>query len=177
MRIYIAGPITGIPDYAERFAKAAREIEAAGHVAVNPALDGTGGGKSWHYYARRALFLMLTCDAVLLLDGWLKSRGARFERDVADALNMTTFADLHALELLGDSIAPAALGDVDVEVGWAVRYDDGDLDTTFSEDDARELFVENPPDGEDADEAGYAKNLLRRTVITIRYSWEEVESR
>lgn len=37
MKIYIAGPITGIPDYKERFAKAEAELKAKGHAVMNPA--------------------------------------------------------------------------------------------------------------------------------------------
>lgn len=178
MRIYIAGPITGIPDYAERFAKVAKEIEAADHVAVNPALDGTGGGKSWHYYMRRALFLLLTCDAVLFLPGWEGSKGATFERDVAEKVGMMMFADLNTLWAFGDSIEKADLGDIEIDTEWGVGYDDGDeIEGGWNEDEAREGYVAQARSSGFEGELGFADRLLRRTVVTIHYPWEVVERR
>lgn len=37
MKIYIAGKITGDPDYRAKFADAQRQIEAQGHIVLNPA--------------------------------------------------------------------------------------------------------------------------------------------
>ena len=37
MKIYIAGPITGVVDYREKFAVAERELAKRGHVVLNPA--------------------------------------------------------------------------------------------------------------------------------------------
>ena len=37
MKIYIAGKITGDPEYRKKFACAARQVEALGHIALNPA--------------------------------------------------------------------------------------------------------------------------------------------
>ena len=37
MKIYIAGKITGDPEYRRKFACAARQVEEFGHIALNPA--------------------------------------------------------------------------------------------------------------------------------------------
>lgn len=37
MKIYIAGKITGDPEYRKKFACAARQVEEFGHIALNPA--------------------------------------------------------------------------------------------------------------------------------------------
>ena len=37
MKVYIAGKITGDPNYKGKFAAEAEKIRAAGHIALNPA--------------------------------------------------------------------------------------------------------------------------------------------
>jgi hypothetical protein len=89
MRIYIAGPMTGIEDYnLPAFAAAALELDALGYQAVNPGHRGVIDGYTWQDYLRDALQLLLTCEGVALLDGWENSRGATLEKHVADALDM-----------------------------------------------------------------------------------------
>ena len=39
MKLYIAGPITGVPDYEERFKKAEEDLKAMGHTVINPVKD------------------------------------------------------------------------------------------------------------------------------------------
>lgn len=39
MKLYIAGPITGVPDYAERFKRAEEDLKAMGHTVINPVKD------------------------------------------------------------------------------------------------------------------------------------------
>lgn len=92
-RVYIAGPMTGLPDFNyPAFHAAAADLRAAGKDVVNPAeLHGpedSGGDQSWEWYLRAALVAMLGCDEIVLLPGWETSRGARLERYVAEALGM-----------------------------------------------------------------------------------------
>ena len=94
MRTYLAGPITGVAHYREHFARAARELEAAGHTVVNPALIEERDDWEWADYMRAALTLMLTCRRVAVLPGWQASRGARLELNVAHWLGM----DVRVLE-------------------------------------------------------------------------------
>jgi hypothetical protein len=90
MRIYIAGPMTGIPEYNyPAFMAATEQLEALGHVALNPANhDISGEIKSWQYYMRHGLRLLLDADAIAVLPGWEGSRGASLEVKVAQALEM-----------------------------------------------------------------------------------------
>lgn len=89
MRLYISGPITGMPDLnTSAFTAAEAALLDRGYEVVNPrtiplVLDG-----DWHYYLREALKLMLTCDALAMLPGWEKSRGAGIEFRLAADLNM-----------------------------------------------------------------------------------------
>lgn len=89
MRLYVAGPMTGLPDFNyPAFFDAADRLDRGGFTVGNPAADGQVLGWSWEQYLRRALRLMLECDGVAILDGWERSRGARLEAEVAAQLGM-----------------------------------------------------------------------------------------
>jgi hypothetical protein len=89
MRIYIAGPMTGLPAHnLPAFAAAAKQLAALGYDAVNPGRRGVVLGYTWRDYMRDALRELLGCEAVALLDGWEHSRGAALEVHVAQALGM-----------------------------------------------------------------------------------------
>ena len=90
MRIYIAGPMSNLPELNfPAFHEAADRLRAAGHEVVNPADLCNDIAGQWAACMRRDLTAMLTCEAVALLPGWAKSRGATLECQVADALGMT----------------------------------------------------------------------------------------
>ena len=89
MRVYIAGPMTGLPEYnLPAFAAAANQLAALGHDPVNPGRRGVIEGHTWRDYMRAALADLITCDGVALLPGWEESRGARLEVHVAAELAM-----------------------------------------------------------------------------------------
>ena len=77
MKIYIAGKITGDPDYRAKFADAQRQIEAQGHIVLNPATLPEGMEPKDYM---RICFAMIDCaDTVFLLPGWQGSPGAQLE--------------------------------------------------------------------------------------------------
>ncbi|HEX6940219.1 MAG TPA: DUF4406 domain-containing protein [Longimicrobiales bacterium] len=90
MRIYLAGPMSGIKAHNfPAFHARAAELRVQGYDVVNPAeLDDGDASKPWEHYMRRDLALLVTCDAVALLPGWQASRGATLEVHVANALGM-----------------------------------------------------------------------------------------
>lgn len=89
MRLYIAGPMTGLPDYNfPAFNQAAVDLRALGYDVANPAKNGADPSKPWDWYMRCALTQMLVCDGVAVLPGWAASRGASLEVHVARRLEI-----------------------------------------------------------------------------------------
>lgn len=90
MRLYVSGPVTGIPDRNKSaFEEAARELSSAASVAVEIPHDTVPADAEWHAAMRLSLRAMLECDGLAMLPGWQQSKGARIERDVALAVGMT----------------------------------------------------------------------------------------
>lgn len=91
MTTYIAGPMSGLPDFNyPSFEAAARALRDEGVDVLSPHEVDTGGEqRDWVWYMRETLAMLLRCDAVILLPGWQYSRGAKLEKYVAEALGMT----------------------------------------------------------------------------------------
>lgn len=85
MRIYIAGPMSGLPDNNyPAFNAAAARFRAAGHEVMNPAENPQQW--SWEAYMKVSIPQMISCDRVIMLPGWETSRGARIEKELAHEL-------------------------------------------------------------------------------------------
>lgn len=88
-RIYISGPMTGVPDMNfPAFNAEADRLRALGFDVVNPVEINPKPAMSWHECMRRDLAELLTCDTLALLDGWQKSAGAHLEMHVAHRVGM-----------------------------------------------------------------------------------------
>jgi hypothetical protein len=92
MRVYISGPMTGIPEYNfPAFHAAASEWRAAGWEVLNPA-ESFGGATDRPYveYVEADMKLIRTCQAVALLPGWdgPNARGSVWEREIALSLGL-----------------------------------------------------------------------------------------
>jgi hypothetical protein len=89
MKIYLSGPITGMPDGNRlEFALAERTLRSLGHEVINPhriANDGT-----WSHAMRQDIKALMDCDAIYLLKGWSSSRGACIEFHLATKLGLKT---------------------------------------------------------------------------------------
>lgn len=89
-RIYIAGPMTGIPELNfPAFHSAAAQLRSKGFEVINPAEINADPSAGWTDCMRADIRELVTCDAVYFLPGFDKSRGAQLERHIAKALNMT----------------------------------------------------------------------------------------
>jgi len=88
-RIYISGPMTGIPEQNyPAFNAEAMRLRGLGYDVVNPADINPDPKTKWHECMRRDLAELLTCDALALMDGWQKSAGAHLEMHVAHRVGM-----------------------------------------------------------------------------------------
>lgn len=96
-RVYIAGPMTGQPDFNyPAFNSAAAKLRALGLEVLNPAENPPPPCGTWTGYMRMALRQLVECDCIVLLPGWSDSKGALIERRLAQALGMDVahFADI-----------------------------------------------------------------------------------
>lgn len=90
MIVYVSGPVSGRPDLNRPiFEIARRKIEEIGHKAIIPIdlcwdlVDGPCKAFIWTACMVRCLDALDRADAILMLEGWQDSRGARIERQKA----------------------------------------------------------------------------------------------
>ncbi len=107
MRIYVAGPMTGLPDNNRAaFAYAWNRLMEAGLDAVSPHFMESaievetkarmGTAAVYRHVLPVDLFALSSVDGVLALPGWEDSRGAKFEKHFADLIEIpwvTTVSD------------------------------------------------------------------------------------
>jgi hypothetical protein len=106
MKIYIAGPMSGVEDFNfPLFFETEKALKELGYEVVNPAhndgenleealaMAGTPDkpNNSWGYYMRRDLPNVLDVDAICVLPNWRKSKGASLEVHVAEALGLPIY--------------------------------------------------------------------------------------
>lgn len=88
-RVYISGPMTGMPENNfPAFHAAARELRALGLDVVSPAEINSECGGRWEDYLRKDIKALCDCDTLVLLPGWEASRGAHLELHLAHRLGM-----------------------------------------------------------------------------------------
>jgi hypothetical protein len=93
MKVYIAGPMTGLKDFNyPAFNEAAQRWREAGWTVFNPA-ENFGGDTTRNYreYMREDLAMLQQADAIALLFGWRLSRGARYELLTAQLLGLVVY--------------------------------------------------------------------------------------
>ena len=94
---YLAGPMSGLPDYNyPAFHAAAATLRALGHTVLNPAENPAPPCGTWEAYMRMALAQLVQCQTIVMLPGWMNSRGAMLERRTAVSLGIKVvhFADV-----------------------------------------------------------------------------------
>jgi len=90
VRLYIAGPMSGYPEFNyPAFHSAAKRLNAAGIEPINPArTEGREGCKEWIDFMRLSLIDIAACDGIATLPGWQDSRGAALEVHIARSLDL-----------------------------------------------------------------------------------------
>lgn len=105
-KIYVAGPMTGYENFNyQAFDDAATRLRALGYSVLSPSEiegDEGAGSRTWDWYMRRALTMLLQCDAVAVLPGWQESKGAVIETELAKKLGMQVEEEPHYLQFTGE---------------------------------------------------------------------------
>jgi len=127
MKIYIAGPMTGLPDLNfPAFHAAAKTLRSCGQEVVNPAELNLDPAASWSDCMRIDIRELVGCDGIYLLPNWTMSRGARLEFHIASQLNMHIFGSgTSTVDIPACGIAQSFM--CDVRLHTHVRSNDQEL--------------------------------------------------
>jgi hypothetical protein len=119
-KVYVAGPMTGLPQFnIPAFERMTRRLRAYGLEVVSPverdsqavqdfaraskdgklSANGTIAGETWgQILARDVIIVADEVEAIVVLPGWNKSKGARLETFVALLCNKPVYQDAHYAE-------------------------------------------------------------------------------
>lgn len=82
MKCYIAGPMTGLPDFnREAFNNMAGTVLSRGDIPLNPAI--LPDGLEQHEYMAICIEMVKMADTLIMLTGWERSDGAKAEHALA----------------------------------------------------------------------------------------------
>lgn len=99
-RIYISGQITGLDlKMAEEYFKAAEQvITDMGHIAINPMVILPYSPElTWENYMVADIKAIFTCDAMLMLENWKNSKGAKIEHAIAQGKGIDVYYSLDSI--------------------------------------------------------------------------------
>ncbi len=92
MKLYVAGPMTGWPDFNfPEFLKVSDLLRKAGFEVVNPAeleMEMAVEERLWNDCLKRDIIEVVNCNGIAVLNNWWKSRGARLEVHIATELEL-----------------------------------------------------------------------------------------
>ena len=94
-KIYIAGPVTGDPDYIEKFNKAEEKLKGEGWTVINPVKVNANlpDDTTWDQYLHMGYAMLDMCNSIFMLPGFENSKGAVRELEYAQEQGMTIYLD------------------------------------------------------------------------------------
>lgn len=110
-RIYLAGPMSGLPQHNHpAFQDAAAQLRAAGYMVTNPAETTMPRDASWEAHMRYDITQMMSnANAVATLPGIGASRGALIETTLARGLGLPVLTVAEWLRMAqGEALEDAA---------------------------------------------------------------------
>lgn len=98
MRVYISGPITGLPEgqYHSAFQEAEEKLKAAGYETLNPAYANSRMPEWYTHddFMKICRLELLNCDMIYQLPGWEESEGCNIEAIWAKELNIKVLEEI-----------------------------------------------------------------------------------
>ena len=89
MKIYIAGKITGNPDFEEDFGKVQHKLTKQFHTVLSPCILPVG--LEQEEYLHICFSMIDVCEGVMFLNNWVCSKGAKAEHEYAKEKNKKIF--------------------------------------------------------------------------------------
>lgn len=91
-KVYIAGPMTGLPDLNfPAFERMAVFLRVSGFGVVSPHEVNPDKEMAWADCMKRDIPVLLECDGIVRLLGWENSKGARLECHIAEMLGFAVY--------------------------------------------------------------------------------------
>ena len=94
MKLYLAGPMSGLPNFNyDLFGLATLMLRERGHEVHSPheGHDKDPGEEDYSYYLISGIEKLLRCDAIVLLPGYEASKGAILELHIAIKCKMAVY--------------------------------------------------------------------------------------
>ena len=94
MRVYISGKITGLDiKVAESlFEQMENQLKDVGHNPINPCkILPYHPNYTWEEYMLADVKMLFSCDAIVMLDNWHLSKGAKIEHAIAQQMGLEIY--------------------------------------------------------------------------------------
>jgi len=88
MKVYLSGPVTGLPENNRPiFQHYTERLKSAGFETITPTTI-VPEGTEWHAAMKICISAMMDADIVIMLSGWPHSKGASLEHRIARDLEI-----------------------------------------------------------------------------------------
>lgn len=99
MRLYLSGPMTGLPKHNyPAFMRWARLLRKANYQVINPAELDDGTPLNWIQCLKRDVTKLFTCTGIATMPGWTKSKGANLEVHIGRELDYPVHSVEHFIK-------------------------------------------------------------------------------